>query len=72
MRTETRLPETTSAAASESASSSTRRYDPARGQYGFAIMTVIRVLGTATVLLIVLAIVRMIRRDRTGEEARAI
>ncbi len=39
-------------------------YDPARGKYGFAIMTVIRVAGTITVVLIALAIVRTIRRDR--------
>jgi protein SCO1/2 len=39
-------------------------YDPARGQYGFAVMGALRVTGVATVALLILFIVRTVRRDR--------
>lgn len=45
------------------------RYDPVSGTYGFAIITTLRVLGVATLALLALFIVRMIRRDRA--QARA-
>jgi protein SCO1/2 len=40
------------------------QYDPTTGKYGLAIMNSIRLAGGATVVLLVLLIVGMIRRDR--------
>jgi protein SCO1/2 len=39
-------------------------YDPSTGEYGVAIMNVIRILGTATVVVLVTFMVVMLRRDR--------
>jgi protein SCO1/2 len=39
-------------------------YDPATGTYGVAIMNIIRVLGTATIVLLVGFMVIMLRRER--------
>ncbi len=39
-------------------------YDPVTGKYGVAIMTVTRILGTATVLVLVVFMLVMFRRDR--------
>jgi len=39
-------------------------YDPSTGQYGIAIMNVIRILGTATVVVLVTFMLVMLRRDR--------
>ena len=39
-------------------------YDPTTGRYGFAIMTVIRILGSATVLAIGVFLFRSLRRER--------
>jgi len=44
-------------------------YDPTTGKYGFAIMTVIRILGGATVLAIGVYLVRALRRERRPEPA---
>ncbi len=41
-------------------------YDPAQGRYGFAILSAVRGLGAATVLLLGLLIARWIRRERLG------
>jgi protein SCO1/2 len=39
-------------------------YDPIVGKYGFAIMTLVRVGGVATVACLAVSIFTMIRRDR--------
>jgi protein SCO1/2 len=39
-------------------------YDPQTGKYGLAIMRVIRIVGTATVLVLVIAILVWLRRER--------
>ena len=39
-------------------------YDPTVGKYGFAVVSVIRVAGLATVGTLAIAIATMIRRDR--------
>ena len=44
-------------------------YDPTTGRYGFAIMTVIRILGTATVVALALFLVRSLRRERRSRRA---
>lgn len=41
-------------------------YDPATGKYSLAVMNVIRLLGTATVVVLALFIVVMLRRERRG------
>jgi len=42
-------------------------YDPMTGRYGFIVMRVLRLLGVATVLLIVSFIVVMVRRERRAQ-----
>ena len=44
-------------------------YDPVKGKYGVAIMSIIRILGTVTVLGIATAILMMMRRDRAVRTA---
>jgi protein SCO1/2 len=39
-------------------------YDPTRGKYGLAILTLVRVLGTLTVLVLGSFVVLWIRRER--------
>jgi protein SCO1/2 len=46
-------------------------YDPASGKYSLAVMNIVRVLGTATVALIVGFILVMLRRERRGELAHS-
>ena len=46
-------------------------YDPSTGKYGLAIMNVIRVLGSATVLMILSFMFVMFRRDRRKREKMA-
>ena len=43
------------------------RYDPVTGKYGMVIMNVIRILGTATVLVLGAFMVAMFRRDRISK-----
>lgn len=43
-------------------------YDPTVGRYGFAIMTIIRVAGVATVIALATFIIVMIRRDRRRQQ----
>ena len=47
-------------------------YDPLTGRYGFAIMTVVRIAGIATVLLLGLAIAKMLRRGKEGKVLREV
>ena len=42
-------------------------YDPVTGKYGMVIMTVIRISGTATVLVLAVFMVAMFRRDRKAK-----
>ncbi|MFQ5604153.1 MAG: SCO family protein [bacterium] len=44
-------------------------YDPTTGKYGVAIMRIIRVLGSATVIIIVAFMLIMFRRDRRAKRA---
>jgi protein SCO1/2 len=44
-------------------------YDPVKGKYGLAIMNIIRILGTATILVMGTAIFLMIRRGRVPQAA---
>ena len=44
-------------------------YDPVKGRYGVAIMNIIRVLGTVSVLIIATAVLWMLRRDREPRTA---
>lgn len=45
-------------------------YDPTTGKYGMVIMNVIRILGTATVLVLVAFMLVMFRRDRKAKSER--
>jgi len=48
-------------------------YDPVTGKYGMVIMTVIRISGTATVLVLAVFMVAMFRRDRKAKsEQRSV
>ncbi len=42
-------------------------YDPVTGKYGMVIMNVIRISGTATVLVLAAFMVAMFRRDRISK-----
>ena len=42
------------------------QYDPARGEYGLAIMGTIRFVAVATLVILLFCIVRMVRRERAG------
>jgi protein SCO1 len=44
-------------------------YDPVKGKYGVAIMNIVRILGTATILIMGTAIFLMIRRGRAPQTA---
>ncbi len=45
-------------------------YDPVTGKYGMVIMTVIRISGTATVLVLAVFMVAMFRRDRKAKSEK--
>jgi len=47
-------------------------YDPATGKYGVAIMNVIRIVGSLTVIILVSFIVIMLRRDRRAKNTLAL
>ncbi|MBI5508302.1 MAG: SCO family protein [Deltaproteobacteria bacterium] len=47
-------------------------YDPQAGRYGLVVMTVIRVLGTATAVLLALYVLLMIARDRRRRRAGSV
>jgi protein SCO1/2 len=44
-------------------------YDPTRGKYGLAILTIVRALGTLTVALLAFFVVRWIRNERRARPA---
>ncbi len=46
-------------------------YDPASGKYSLVVMNIVRVLGTATVVLIAAFVIVMLRRERRGELAHS-
>ena len=47
-------------------------YDPTTGRYGFAILSVVRVLGGLTVALLVFFVLRWLRRERRGASLPAL
>ena len=40
------------------------RYDPVTGRYTVAIMSIVRVVGIATILILVVFVLAMVRRER--------
>jgi protein SCO1 len=46
-------------------------YDQSQGKYGFAVMNAVRVGGGLTVLLLVVGVVRLLRRESTGPARRS-
>jgi protein SCO1/2 len=46
-------------------------YDPTTGRYGVVVMNIVRVIGAITVAALVLAILYMLRRERSGRLAGA-